>query len=62
MGIDPATHHFLFTADFTPDGVSGTVSNFELSATAGILVDGQNSPYATNANPTAVVAVPHKAQ
>jgi hypothetical protein len=62
MGIDPATHHFLFTANFTPDGVSGTVSNFELSATAGILVDGQNSPYSTNANPTAVVAVPHKAQ
>jgi 6-phosphogluconolactonase (cycloisomerase 2 family) len=62
MGIDPATSHFLFTANFTPDGVSGSVSNFELSATAGTLVDGQNSPYTSNANPTAVVAVPHKAQ
>ena len=59
MGIDPATNHFLFTANFTPGGAYGSVSNFVLSATDGTLVDGQKSPYSSNANPTAVVAVPH---
>jgi 6-phosphogluconolactonase (cycloisomerase 2 family) len=59
IGIDPSTHHFLFTANFTPDGVNGTVSGFELSTTAGTLVDSQNSPYLSNALPTAVAAVPH---
>ncbi len=59
IGIDPSTNHFLFTANFTPGGVNGTVSNFELSASEGTLVDGQHSPYTSNANPTAVVAVPH---
>jgi DNA-binding beta-propeller fold protein YncE len=59
MGIDPSTKHFLFTANFTPDGVSGTISDFELSATAGTLTNAQLSPYASNANPTAVAAVPH---
>jgi 6-phosphogluconolactonase (cycloisomerase 2 family) len=59
IGIDPSTNHFLFTANFTPGGVSGTVSGFELSTTAGTLVDAQNSPYPSNAQPTAVAAVPH---
>jgi len=59
IGIDPSTKHFLFTANFTPNGVSGTVSDFELSATAGTLVDTQNSPYLSNAQPTAVAAVAH---
>jgi len=59
IGIDPSTKHFLFTANLTPNGVSGTVSDFELSATAGTLVDTQNSPYTSNANPTAVAAVAH---
>jgi 6-phosphogluconolactonase (cycloisomerase 2 family) len=59
IGIDPSTKHFLFTANFTPDGVSGTVSDFELSSTAGTLVDTQNSPYTSNANPTAIAAVAH---
>jgi 6-phosphogluconolactonase (cycloisomerase 2 family) len=62
MGIDPSTtstNHFLFTANFTPDGVNGTVSGFELSPAAGTLVDAQNSPYPSNALPTAVAAVPH---
>jgi 6-phosphogluconolactonase len=59
MGIDPSTHHFLFTANFTPDGVNGTVSGFELSATAGTLINSQNSPFSSNALPTAVAAVPH---
>jgi len=59
IGIDPSTHHFLFTVNFTPGGVNGTVSGFELSTTAGTLVDAQNSPYPSNALPTAVAAVPH---
>ncbi len=59
IGIDPSTHHFLFTANFSPDAVNGTVSGFELSATDGTLVDTQNSPYQSNALPTAVAAVPH---
>jgi 6-phosphogluconolactonase (cycloisomerase 2 family) len=59
IGIDPSTNHFLFTANFTPDGVNGTVSGFELSTTDGTLVNTQLSPYTSNANPTAVAAVPH---
>jgi len=59
MGIDPSTNHFLFTANFTPGGAGGTVSGFELSATAGTLIDAQKSPYTSNALPTAVAAVPH---
>ena len=59
IGIDPSTHHFLFTANFTPGGTNGSVSDFELSATAGTLTNTQLSPYKTNALPTAVAAVPH---
>jgi len=59
MGIDPSKNHFLFIANFTPGGAGGTVSGFELSATAGTLVDAQQSPFTSNANPTAVAAVPH---
>jgi 6-phosphogluconolactonase (cycloisomerase 2 family) len=55
MGIDPATNHFLFTANF----LSSNVSDFELSATAGTLTNTQLSPYTSNAQPTAVAAVPH---
>jgi 6-phosphogluconolactonase (cycloisomerase 2 family) len=55
IGIDPSTNHFLFTVNF----LGNTVSDFELSATAGTLLDAQNSPYATNAQPVAVAAVPH---
>jgi len=59
IGIDPSTHHFLFTANFTPGGTSGTASDFELSATAGTLTNTQLSPYKTNALPTAIAAIPH---
>ena len=55
MGIDPSTNHFLFTANF----LGSNVSDFELSATAGTLIDTQLSPYTSNAQPTAVAAVPH---
>lgn len=55
MGIDPSTNHFLYTADF----LANTVSGFELSATDGSLLDTQFSPYTTNSQPVAVAAIPH---
>ncbi len=55
VGIDPSTNHFLYTINF----LGGNVSGFELSPTQGTLLDSQNSPYGTNAQPVAVAAVPH---
>jgi len=55
MGIDPSTNHFLYTANFLDNDVSG----FLISTTAGTLLDSQFSPYAASAQPTAVAAVPH---
>jgi 6-phosphogluconolactonase (cycloisomerase 2 family) len=60
IGIDPSTNHFLFTANYLGNALtSGTVSGFELSPTAGTLVNSQSSPYISNAQPTAVIAIPH---
>ncbi len=59
IGIDPSTNHFLYTANYLGNGVVGTVSGFQLSPTAGTLVNSQNSPYTANAQPTAVAAIPH---
>jgi 6-phosphogluconolactonase (cycloisomerase 2 family) len=55
IGIDPSTNHFLYTANF----LSNTVSGFELSTTDGTLTNTQNSPFASSAQPTAVAAIPH---
>jgi len=55
IGIDPSTNHFLFTVNF----LDNTVSDFELSATAGTLLDAQFSPFATSAEPVAAAAIPH---
>lgn len=55
IGIDPSTEHFLFTANFLGNSVNG----FELSTTAGTLLDSQFSPYSASTNPTAVAAIPH---
>jgi 6-phosphogluconolactonase (cycloisomerase 2 family) len=55
IGIDPSTERFVFTADF----LSNTVSGFELSPSAGTLVQSQFSPFASNDLPTAVAAIPH---
>ena len=55
IGIDPSTNHFLYTANF----LGNTVTGFELSPTAGTLLDSQFSPYPTNTQPTAVAAIPH---
>jgi 6-phosphogluconolactonase (cycloisomerase 2 family) len=55
IGIDPSTAHFLFTANFLGNNVSG----FELSQTAGTLVNTQGTPFPSNDQPTAVAAIPH---
>ena len=55
IGIDPSTAHFLFTADFLGNNVYG----FELSQTAGTLVNVQGTPFPSNDQPTAVAAIPH---
>ncbi|MGA2808467.1 MAG: beta-propeller fold lactonase family protein [Terracidiphilus sp.] len=55
IGIDPSTNHFLYSANFLGNNLSG----FELSSTAGTLLNAQNSPFAASAQPTAVAAIPH---
>lgn len=55
IGIDPSTNHFLYTANFLGNNVSG----FQLSQTAGTLLNSQLSPYSSNNQPTAVAAIPH---
>ena len=55
IGIDPSTEHFLYTINF----LDNTVSGFDLSTTNGTLLDSQNSPFPSNAQPTAAAAIPH---
>jgi DNA-binding beta-propeller fold protein YncE len=55
VGIDPSTNYFLYTANFLGNSLSG----FQLSTSAGTLINSQNSPYPSNAQPTAVAAIPH---
>ena len=55
IGIDPSTNHFLYTANFLGNNVSG----FQLSQTDGSLLVSQFSPSGADANPTAVAAIPH---
>ena len=55
LGVDPSTNHFLFTVNF----LDNTVSDFELSATAGTLLNAQFSPFGTSAQPVAAAAIPH---
>jgi 6-phosphogluconolactonase len=59
IGIDPSTNHFLYTANFLGSSINGTVSGFELSPTDGTLVNSENSPYKSDAQPTAVAAISH---
>ena len=58
IGIDPSKNHFIYVANF----LGSSVSSWELNAADGSLLIGQGSPAATNANPTAVAAVPHARQ
>jgi 6-phosphogluconolactonase (cycloisomerase 2 family) len=55
IAVDPSTHHFVFTVNF----LGGNVSNFQMSTTDGTLLNTQHSPYTSNAQPTAVAAIPH---
>jgi 6-phosphogluconolactonase len=55
IGIDPSTNRFLFTANFLDNNVSG----FALNTSDGSLLISQFSPFSSNANPTAVAAIPH---
>jgi hypothetical protein len=59
IGIDPSTNHFLYTANYLGNTVSGTLSGFQLSPTAGTLINSQGTPYVSNAQPTAVAAITH---
>lgn len=55
IGVDPSTNRFLYTANFLGNNVSG----FQLSPTAGTLLNSQYTPYPSNVQPTAVAAIPH---
>jgi 6-phosphogluconolactonase (cycloisomerase 2 family) len=55
IGIDPSTNHFLFTANYLGDNIS----DFELSPTAGTLLEAQDSPFVSNDWVTALAAIPH---
>ena len=55
IGIDPSLNQYLYTVNF----LSASVSGFELSATDGSLLNAVNSPFASNAQPTAIAAIPH---
>ncbi len=57
IGIDPSTNHFLYTANF----LGNNVSAFELNETSGTLLNTQGTPFSSNANPSAVAAIPHGA-
>jgi 6-phosphogluconolactonase len=59
IGIDPSTNHFLYTINYLGTTLFGTVTGFELSSSAGTLINTQNSPYTAGALPTAVAAIPH---
>ncbi len=56
IGIDPSLNQYLYTANF----LSNSVSGFQINASSGALLNSQYSPYAADANPTAVAAIPHK--
>ena len=55
VGIDPRMNKYIFTANFLGNNVSG----FSLDPNTGSLLNTQYSPFAANANPTAVAAIPH---
>ena len=55
IGLDPSTNRFLFTANFLGNNVSG----FTIDPSDGSLLISQSSPFPSNANPSAVAAIPH---
>ena len=54
IGIDPNMHQYLYTINYLGNNISG----FELNSD-GTLFNSMNSPYTSNAQPTAVAAIPH---
>ena len=57
VGIDPNMNHYIFTANFLGNNVSG----FALQ-NSGSLLNTQYSPFNANTNPTAVAAIPHNGE
>lgn len=55
VGIDPSTSHFVYTANYLGNNVSG----FVMTTSDGILLNAQSSPTAASQLPNAVTAVPH---
>ena len=55
MCIDPSQNHYLYTINYLGSSLSG----FEVNSTDGSLINTQNSPYRSNALPTAMAAIPH---
>ena len=55
VGIEPHLNQYLYTVNFLGSNVSG----FNINTTSGALLNSQNSPFAANAQPTAVAAIPH---
>ncbi|HEX8812161.1 MAG TPA: beta-propeller fold lactonase family protein, partial [Terracidiphilus sp.] len=55
IGIDPSLHQYLYTANF----LGGTVSGFQIQSSDGTLINSKGATFSTNANPTAVAAIPH---
>jgi 6-phosphogluconolactonase len=58
IGIDPSAKHFLYTANYLGNNLSG----FELTTTNGPLLNSKGSPFPSNAQPTAIAAIPHGSQ
>ena len=58
VGIDPNMNQYLYTANF----LGSTVSGFRLNANDGTLLNSQFSPSVSNAQPTAIAAIPHRGQ
>jgi 6-phosphogluconolactonase (cycloisomerase 2 family) len=58
IGIDPSLNNFVYTANFLGNNVSG----FQLNLSTGALLNTQNAPYNSNAQPTAIAAIPHGAK
>ena len=58
IGIDPSLNQYLYTANYLGD----TVSGFQINASNGTLLITQYSPFKSNAQPTAVAAIPHNGQ
>jgi 6-phosphogluconolactonase len=57
IGIDPSLNEYLYTANF----LGNTVSGFQIQSSNGTLINSKGSSFASNANPTAIAAIPHGA-